>query len=304
MTLLVTDPITVTPADIVACDVPEDDYPAYAAGTTYAVTDRVIKNHQVWESAQDGNTGHDPETAGNVPLWWLRVGPTNRYKSFDVMSYTTQTAKAEGFYYEITPSRPIGLVHTMGFADVSRMRVTVRDKDDIEVYDTGMVAVGRVVPVASFWSWFFGSRAPVRQRTFDQLPKAAGTTLRIQFWGGADCAVGVIVLGNRQAVAEPLYGVRIGIDDYSRKERNPWGDVVLEKRNYSKRITATLSLENHELDRVERYLSNRRATPLVWSVSDRWQATEMLGFYRSWEILIAYYNYSEVSLEIEGMTEK
>lgn len=301
MTLLVTEPITVTPDSITACDVPENDYSAWASGSTYAVTDRVIKNHQVWESAQDGNVGKDPETER---AWWNRVGPTNRLKAFDVMSYTTTTRQASGFFYEIAPSRPVDAVHAMGFTDVSQMRITITAADSTVLFDSGPIAVGRVTPVASFWSWFFGSRAPVRQRTFDQLPEVAGTTVRIQFWGGADCAVGVIVLGNRQVVAEPLHGVRIGIDDYSRKERDPWGEVKLEKRAYSKRITATLSLENRDLDRVERYLSNRRATPLVWSVSDRWQATEMLGFYRSWEILIAYYNYSEVSLEIEGMTEK
>lgn len=301
MSLHVTDPITITPAQLVATDVPEDDHPSWDVGVTYAVTDRAIKDHVVWESAQDGNIGSDPATS---PDKWLRVGPTNRWRAFDVMSYTTQTVRDNGFYYELVPARPPDAVHLLGFTAVSSVRVKITAPDTTVLFDSGQVAVGRVVPASSWWQWFFGSRSSVRQRSFVNLPRMGGATLRIEVAGGPGCGVGVIVVGNRQALAEPRYGVRIGIDDYSRIERNAWGDATLEKRAFAKRITATLSLDNTKLDRVERFLSNRRATPLFWSLSDKWQATEMLGFYRSWAMLIAYPNYTDVSLEIEGMSER
>ena len=69
--LRITVPVAITDAMVTATDVPEADYAAWDGGTTYALGDRRIKGHKIWESAQAGNTGHDPETSGSA--WWLKV---------------------------------------------------------------------------------------------------------------------------------------------------------------------------------------------------------------------------------------
>ena len=79
--LRITVPVAITDA-MVTTDVPEADYSAWASGSTYALGDRVIKGHKIWESAQAGNTSHDPETSGSA--WWIKVSATNRWRLFDL----------------------------------------------------------------------------------------------------------------------------------------------------------------------------------------------------------------------------
>ena len=72
-------PIAVTDATLYGCSEPEDDYAAWAIGTTYGAGDKVIvlSTHKIYESLQAANTGNDPTTATD---WWLDLGPTNRWK--------------------------------------------------------------------------------------------------------------------------------------------------------------------------------------------------------------------------------
>lgn len=301
MTLLVTDPANLTPSEIVATNVAEDDHAAWNISSTYALSDRVIDGQSVYESLQADNIGHDPAAS---PTWWQRVGATNRWRCFDTQSIASKTARAGGFYYELRPSRPPDTIHMLGFTAVSRVRITITAPDSSVLYDSGIVAVGRVVPDSSWWQWFFGKRAEVRQQSFTDLPRYAGAVVRVEVWGGDACALGVLIFGNRQQIGRTRIGLRLGIEDYSRRERNQWGDVTLVKRAYSRQIAATMMLSNKELDTVEQFLSNRRATPLMWEFAGRWQATRMLGYYRSWAVLIQYTEHSDVSIEIEGMTDQ
>ena len=56
--------ISMTDAMLVATSVPETDHPVYSAATTYANGARVILNHKIYESVQDGNIGKDPPMVG------------------------------------------------------------------------------------------------------------------------------------------------------------------------------------------------------------------------------------------------
>ena len=74
--------IDVSYAKLTSSNVAETEYGNYAAGTAYALGDRVIvpATHDVWESLANANTGNTPATS---PTWWVRVGPTNRMAMFD-----------------------------------------------------------------------------------------------------------------------------------------------------------------------------------------------------------------------------
>ena len=69
--LIVLKPFQVTPESMDS-SVPEDDYPAYSAGTTYAEDQRVLYLHNIYQSLQAGNTGKTPDTEPRQPLARLR----------------------------------------------------------------------------------------------------------------------------------------------------------------------------------------------------------------------------------------
>ena len=155
MSLLVTDPLKIGPAQLVSTNVVDDALPPWNPATTYALAARVIKNNAIWESAQSNNTGNDPETAG--ASLWLYVSPTNTWRAFD-NSHNTHTSRKGGFYFELKLGFAISAVHITDMVDCNTVRVRLIDPVAGTVYDTGQLAVGSVITRASWWEWLFGQR--------------------------------------------------------------------------------------------------------------------------------------------------
>lgn len=295
-----TTPLELSAATLVATDVPEADYAAYDAGVTYALGARCISAHLVWESAANGNIGHDPATAGEA--WWLRVAPTNRWGAFDT-SHTTTTAKAGGFYFEFQPGRSVSAVHLLSLTDCDTLRVRLVDGAST-VYDSGAVSVGRKLAAASWYAWCYGRRALIDQMSFYGMPATYPmAVLRIDVTGGDNCAVGVIMAGTLTELGIGVQtGVRLRIDDTSKKMRDRWNQVVLAQGEYFKRMSFVLVIDADEVDAIYNYLVDRRATAFYWNVLDRWKATQVYGFFESFEVLLSNAKRAIVSIELSGMT--
>ena len=97
-------------------------------------------------------------------------------------------------------------------------------------------------------------------------------------------------------------GASVGIQDYSRKEKNDFGDYVLVQRNYSKRARFSMAVLNDQIDALQDLLVDLRTTPCVWIGDDRYQSTMIYGFYKDFDIVIAYHLVSDCNIEIEGLT--
>jgi hypothetical protein len=298
MSLTIIKPLEVTPA-MLTTDVPEADYPAWAAGTTYAADVRVIYGHKVYQSLQAANTGKQPDT---MPLWWVEVGPTNRWAGFD-RSHTTKVRQANAMYFEVAQGySAVNAVALLEIESMRSVRVRLTHPDYGTIYDK-TTSLYSTPNESSWYAWFFGDR--VEQVNFYalDLPTYPGATVRIDCEGIASMAVGVILLGDQKRIGEGVQrGVRMGIRDYSRKEVNQWGDVVLQQRAYSKTRSIQVLLKNDEVDGVDRLLSSLRSTPLLWIIGKQLQSPNVYGWYGSFEILIAYAQHSECSIDIEGFT--
>lgn len=121
-------PIDVNDTVLVASNITETDYPAWNSGTTYALAARVIvvATHSIYESAQAGNINHDPTTDDPIsPVWWVRVGATNKWKAFDDV-IQDQAVKTGGITYELdVASRADGIA--LFNLDASSVTVQVDD---------------------------------------------------------------------------------------------------------------------------------------------------------------------------------
>jgi hypothetical protein len=288
----------ITAAMLTATDVPETDYAAYAAGTAYGAGDRVIvvADHKVYQSLQAANTGNTPSTS---PLWWVEVGPTNRWKAFDLSS-STATEQAGSLYYELTTGSATNAVALLNIVGVTSVRVRVTDPVFGVVYDQ-TTALGTAPDETGWWAWFFGARSQPTQFLALDLPSYPNAVVRIDLTGAI--SVGVIMLGQIKTFGLGVSaGVRIGIQDYSRKERNEWGDVNLVQRAYANRASLSLLIANTEIDPLKDALTSVRATPCLWIASESFVATVVFGFYTEFEINIAYTKNSECTLNIEGLT--
>lgn len=294
MSLSVVVPLTVTPEMLVSTDVPEADYPAWAAGTTYALGARVILDHAIYESLAASNAGNKPTS---TPAKWVMVSATNRWKVFDLAS-SSQTARPASMYYEIKPGKACNAIAALSMTGVSSIRVRVTDPTYGLVYDktTALISAPRF---SSWWDWFFADRFSKPQYAEINLPAFPEATIRVDLAGDSALAVGTILLGQSKKIGKALPGARVGIRDYSVKSTNEWGDITLVKRAFARTITLPVILSNTDNVRAVELLDSLRATPTLWV---GYGVDPVFGWYRDWEILVAYLHESEMNIEIEGLT--
>jgi hypothetical protein len=99
------------------------------------------------------------------------------------------------------------------------------------------------------------------------------------------------------------YGATAGILDYSVKTTDSFGNTTVVKRTYAKRMTSNLMINNNIVDAVVNLLSAYRSTPLVWvGAESNYTSLIVYGFYKDFDVNIAYPDYSSCSLTIEGLT--
>lgn len=299
--LTVVRPIEVTPAMLVSSSVPETDHPEWAAGTTYATGQRVIvlATHKVYQSTADGNVGNDPTAP--VSIKWVEVGSTNRWKAFD-KSVSTQVKQATSISYRIKPGSAITSVNLLNLTGATSARVRVVAPGEVTVYDK-TVALARTPVETGWWAWFFGDRRTPTQVLLQDLPSYPTADILIDIEGTADLGVGVIILGQlRRFSLGVKMGARVGIQDYSTKSRNDFGDVIVVERAFAKRANFSMLLTAGEVDALHLFLSGVRATPCLWIATQRYESTTVYGFYKNFDIVISYFSYSDCDLELEGLT--
>jgi hypothetical protein len=302
--LSITDSILDVSGSPPATNVPENDYPVWSVGTTYAAGNRVIltSTHRVYESLLSGNTGNDP-TMLSSPVYWIEVGPTNRWASLDT-SISTQTVQANNITYRLIPAQAINSVAVLNIIGANQLTVRMISPATGSpgiVYEKVVDLTG--LPLApGWWEWFYGAKIVPSQSILLDLPSYTDCELEIELLGGSDLAVGVILIGQQQNFGIGIkYGARVGIQDYSRKETNEFGDTVLVQRAFAKRANFDLFLNREEVDSFQNALSTIRATPVLWIGSTQYESTTLFGFYKNFDILISYPNHSDCELEIEGL---
>ena len=262
----IVDPVSITDAMLTNTNVPENDYAAWNSGSTYAAGDRVIltSTHRIYESLQAANTNKNPVTES---LWWIEVSPTNRWKLFD-FSNNVQTKypnnSPPNITYELTLGQVVGVIGILNLTGASLVSVVVDDPIYGIVYDEEY-DISQVPLQVSWWHWFFGIRnAASNQVIINNIPAYPNASITISITGNTSLAVGEIILGQANNFSLGMkYGARIGIQDYSRKETNDFGDTVFVQRAFAKRATYEVFLDNSEVDQLQSYLSSIRAKPIL-----------------------------------------
>ena len=304
-------PLAVTPAMITSYDVPEPatgdspDPAAYSSGTTYALAARVhvASVHKIYESVQAGNVGHDP-TTDTTNTWWVEVGATNRWRMFDQKN-TSQTTNVGGIDVSITHGSIVNAISLLNVTLVSDVTVTVTDPSEGVVYSNN-VTMQEPPTVGDYYEYFFDPIVTIDTFYLTDLPTYRNATIRVQANTTAPsnvAGIGVLVLGQSKEIGIGIkMGATVGIQDYSRKERNAYGDMTIVERAYAKRADFEMWVPRHQVDTVVKLLASVRATPVVWIGNDYYRSTQVFGFYKDWETTIEYHDYSVLTISLEGLT--
>lgn len=296
-------PIVVTDSILTSSTVPETDYSAWNAATSYTTGDRVIRTttHRIYESLTGGIDATPPEdaTAGPTPKW-LDVGSTNRWALFDeeVGSLTTAT---NTMTYVLTP----GLIDGLSFLEIKAETIQVIMKYSVGgtvVYDKTFDLDGSSID--SFYSWFFEPFSTRTELSVLDIPVGYfNPEFTIIFTGTGTISCGVCKLGSVVALGGTQYGAQLGIISYSRKETNEFGRVIIVPRRSVKTLEAKVHSDASELQRIYRTLDSLKDTACVWIGSDAagYESLTLYGFYKDFSIDVAYPTVNYCTLQVEGL---
>lgn len=275
-----------------------ETYAEYNAGTTYALNHIVISTttDHAYQSMQAANTGH----ALTDPAWWLDLGPTNRFKMFD-QSNTSQTINGGSIDVTVQVdgrANSVSLLNIVG----TTLQVIISTTEDGVIYSetVNLVSSGGVT---NWWEYFFLPVTRYGDWTFDDLPSNNNPIIRVILTeAGGVAKMGSLVTGLSRNIGQVIYPSSIGIQDYSRKETDEFGNYTIVQRDFAKRASLKVAVQENNIDALTTILADLRATPVVFIGVEQYRATWIYGFYKDWSWQLAGPNESYLNLELEGLT--
>jgi len=273
-------------------------YAVYSGATTYALDDIVISTtaHHAYQSLQASNTGHSLADIA----WWLDLGPTNRYNMFD-QSNSTQTINGEDIVVELSVSGRADSVSLLNMV-AATVRIVMTTVADGTLYDVTHDLVSDS-GVNNWYEYFFEPIIRRGDHVVYDLPSNADPTFTITISEpGATAKVGACVIGQSRDLGYLLYGARTGIQDYSRKEADDFGNFTIVQRAFAKRASFKIIVDNARIDALSALLASYRAEAVVWVGVDDYTSTWIYGFYKDFAFEIAFMEQSYLTLELEGLT--
>lgn len=292
------EPVTVAEANLVSSNVPETDHAAWSSATTYALADRVIRNHRVYESVQAGNTNHDPLT-DTTSTWWLNVSATNRWKAFDggLSDPVTQTGDVS---YVLSFSKTADCVALFGL-NAETVRVQITDPVEGVIHDQTYPLISSE-EVHDGWTYCFAPFTFSTDLMVRSLPIYSGCDLEITVHSTGPTEVGEILIGVDHYIGKTLVDTAIGLQDYSVKERDAWGAMQIVERDFTRTVDYRFAFATEDAQRIQRIMSRIRARVAVFSGGDgaAQYGLNIPGFYKDFSVPLTS-NVSFGSLEVESL---
>lgn len=292
------EPLAVTDAVLTATNLVEDDAPAWDVATSYAVGAQVISiaTHSLYVSEVAANLGNDPDADDGSN--WTRLSSTNIWKAFDQL-IDDQVENDDLISYTITPTGGVSGISFFGLeADAIDIEVSL----GATIYNFHQDLVN-LDDVEGWYSWLFSGVVREKEALFLDLPYlGVGTEYKIDITGPGAIKVGQIVAGKITTIGVTEWGAQIGILDYSRKDRDSFGNAFIVERRFSRLASFPISVNAERARRVQRKMEDFRATPAVWIGDDRSEyALIIYGFYKSYTHVLAFDNHSRGLIEVEGL---
>ena len=277
--------------------------PEWSSATTYALGANIVYGiYGTYKSLQSGNLNHTPPIVSPfTDAYWVRTGPTNKMAMFDDQVSSASTATSDIIFAVVGSA--IDSVALLNI-QASKTSIAVTDKDTKALVYHNSQQLSGAESLDWYGYFFYDADTQKTSSIYLDIPPAANSLITVKVSGTGTISVGSYINGQIKALGNTQYGVSAGIIDYSKKETDEFGNTTFIKRNFSKRMNASVSLTNANLNRVQRILYDLRATPVLWLASTDAQFEEPLiifGFYRDFSTEISYPTHSICNLQVEGL---
>jgi hypothetical protein len=300
--MYVIKPTSITDSLLVSSDIPEDDYDEWSGTTSYTAGESVIviATHKVYEALKSTLNEYPPDNLDGTSPAWLEVSPTNRWKMFDTV-VGSQSEQSESIEVHLLTniSKALSLLNV----EAQVVTIVVDDPTDGEVMNE-TYPLNDDSAVIDLYTYFFSP-----------IVFATGLTVELPIYSSADleiiidnpsgtAKVGELVMGDTQEIGCTSYGASVGIQDYSVKELDSFGNYSILKRGYAKRGNFDISMKPQLFPVVLNLFTEYRAEPLVWVATDvEYLAAPLTiyGYVKDFSLIASYPTETQATLEIEGL---
>lgn len=273
------EPVVIGDAELLSSSVLEDDYPQWTSGTAYSIGDRVISTttHRVYE-ALAASTGVDPTTDDGT--YWYDVEATDRWKPFDQQSYQQIADDSAAIFYKLLmPNPAVGGSTTVDAIGLFGLQPSPGHTVKILIRDTDQTTI--------IYNQTFSIEA--RELVVDGLPAQSGGVIEVtidQTGSSFPRRVSEIVPGRVRNLGKTLDDTVLSMVSYSSVDTDVFGNRVLIKRGFSRRVDFRFSADPTEGRTVARLLERLDAVPCIYyaGLNVATYGEIIYGIHREWNI--------------------
>lgn len=266
----------------------------------YNEGDNVVYRDKIYEALTTTTDRPDNGVKAN-PATWADMGYINPLRMFDG-SVGSQTTADGALEVSIKPTG--GQVNAFALFNLegANARVTMTDPDGNQYYDSGEIALLDESTINNWWAFFFEPYIHLPDQAITDVPPYVDGTINITVDAlGSQAAIGELVIGSLVDLGRTIYGSSVGIEDYSRKETDQFGNFDVVERGYSNSAEYDIHLEPFRTPGIKNLLARYRAAPAVYIGSPDRPATVVYGYYRDFSIVLSSYSIDECTIEVEGL---
>ena len=256
--------------------------------------------------ALTAHTGQTPAIGGTSD--WLDLGPVNDRAMFDSRTGTL-TRDDEEIDVTVAPGAffdHIALVRLEGCLNV---QITVF-RGTGETYEEFYDYTFDVTEDATAWSDYFFDDDAIIRTALTVTPEIfySDAQVRVILTGatGSTVGLGLLLVGRGRDLGDTIESPSLGIEDYSTKETDAFGNTYLLEREYADRASMQIILPPGQVDAVRRILASYRATPALYdfnntAADERWDSLIIFGYYEDFEVTLSYPGKSFCSLSVQSL---
>ena len=286
--------LEITDAMLISSNIPEIDYAAWSGATTYAAGARVIvvSTDSVYESKVAGNLNNDPvadvDPVTGIGTYWLIARATNRWQVFDKSVSEAMNTFLSFAGYTIQPGIACDtiVVFGLGSSDV--------DGALLDIHVNGVQVFGNFVLGGTF------ILTGISVGVTDQIEFNVVNT----FGAGGKIVIGQICVGNSVEIGDLLTGGTVGMTDYSKKERDTFGNLVVIERGFAAKVQYEVAIPTEKSLSVYTSMAYVRARPTVYHGGELSVPYGMvqLGILNDFSISQPNMTISNLSISVDGLT--
>lgn len=291
-----------------------DIHPIWDSVTSFDANDTVVYDqvipHKVYKAAQ-ANTNSTPPTN---PDDWVEESVSNKYKMLDNF-VTSQTSETDTFTATVSVSQAADKIYLLNIEGES-VQLTMRSTVPAQVVGSVTIDLRTDGTVSDWLEYFFGEIGYDNQASWNLpgLYRSFEVDITITAATGQPASIGHVIIGQSKYLGGTMWGMKLGIEDYSTKQKNEFGETFLAQGDYSDTLEADVWIDTAPdggaVDALKKQLASLRAIPCLWDGNNHTgdiatgtdnDAYRVLGFYQDFSIVVQYATVAQCSLQIEGL---